>query len=296
MDRWGGPPGKCEKFDYFVLYLFERQQLARLLVRTMETHGVEVSRRATLRLSRASKEGAIRSGRAIGVRRGASGTGHATPQPAVNTEEAAMTVVTALEEAAATLGPGPVEGENSSPQILSDASSRISVVVGSPGCNKKIDRHLCPRLGSLQQWVRVTPGPKPRWPTRASAPVQSLSVRRPAASATATSQTCRLLPRSPVSWRWVLALLMVLFFPRLVALSDARVVRLALKPLSTLRPTSYAIFASRPFKVTAELEEQMVARLQQHSRWTSSCFRGARARAVRADAGPSASPQPCPPS
>ena len=189
----------------------------------------------------------------------------------MNASEAARAVTAALDVAAEKLGPGPVAGEKSSAQILADGPSRISATRWRSGdAARRLTATLARAKEALQQWVGAGPYTEPRRPPTVAAPVQPLPVRRqPGYYGPPAGPSCLWhwfqwrLPRAPVSWRVVLALLVVLFFPRLVALSVALVVRLALKAVVNLTTHLVRELYYQVFQVTAELEEQMVAWLQQ---------------------------------
>ena len=223
--------------------------------------------RKVLRLSRTTQKDDVKGDGGAGVGRGAWPSAHAKPRADLSAEEAATSVLAAVNSAAQSLGQTPVSGQLSAAQVLSDPPSRQAAARWRSGDTaRRVTAALAKVSQLLQEWV-VPHSPPTGAPAVAQPrPVRPANHRDTARADNVAGAAVRWLPSLPrlrVDWRLLLLLTVVLLFPRVVALSVALVVRLVLRAVGNLFASLVKELYTQALLTSAELESQLVDWLQE---------------------------------
>ena len=211
----------------------------------MASDRIQAGGRPVIRLSRASAPGRQQQSRGgPGLGRGSSERADAGSPDVSQTVSAADGLLTAVNEAAATLGDQPVASGLTPAQVLADPSQREQAARWRAGDSvRRLTSVLARMVQSLQAYggAREAPAQPPRQPllveTRPLRPSRQEAALPGVVGAGSwirgLGDALRLV-RLRLTWRTILFAVMVLLFPRLVALTAAVALRLLVKAVVSL--------------------------------------------------------------
>ncbi|CAE7354505.1 unnamed protein product, partial [Symbiodinium microadriaticum] len=257
------------------------------LASDMEEHRETAPKRATLRLSREAAPGGRPQRSSVGLGKGVAAQTHAGAEDLIDAAVPANELLEAVSKAATRLGPEPVSDNLSPAEVIADPAARETAArwrAGPPA--RRLTSVLARMVQALQGYGGVVAGPvcpaarpvaqgvaSPECsaPKRRAGPMKNLQVvsaDSPSAVAASTSASwsspwnwARQLTRGRLlrfNWKTVLAVLVVIMFPRLIALVIAITLRLVAKAVMSVASHVLRELWFQLNATAAEIEEALV--------------------------------------